>query len=174
MNPSEKDYRGRIAPSPTGYLHLGHARTFWVAQARARASHGTLVLRNEDIDSTRYRMDFAEAMIEDLKWFGFEWQEGPDIGGQFAPYNQSKRQAYYQAALEKLIAGGYVYPCVCSRKDIRTAARAPHAEDDDEPIYPGTCRERTEVRGQKSDVRVPVSDLQLPTSDFRGCLPSGN
>jgi glutamyl-tRNA synthetase len=133
-------YRGRLAPSPTGYLHLGHARTFWVAQERARTNNGTLVLRNEDLDSTRYKMEFVDAMIEDLKWFGFVWQEGPDCGGRFAPYNQSERIHFYHAALEKLQAGGFVYPCTCSRKDILTAAGAPHAEDDSEPIYPGTCR----------------------------------
>ena len=159
-------YRGRLAPSPTGLLHLGHARTFWIAQQRARASNGTLILRNEDIDSTRFKLDFVSQMIEDLRWFGFEWQEGPDCGGKFAPYNQSERRNFYLAALEKLRAGGFSYPCTCSRKDIRTAARAPHAEDDDEPIYPGTCRARNEVRRQKSDVGVLVSDLRLPTSDL--------
>ena len=71
-------YRGRLAPSPTGLLHLGHARTFWTAQERARANGGTLVLRNEDIDSTRFRLEFVPQMIEDLHWFGFAWQEGPD------------------------------------------------------------------------------------------------
>jgi hypothetical protein len=74
-------YRGRLAPSPTGYLHLGHARTFWIAQERARANAGTLVLRNEDIDAVRFNLEFARAMIEDLCWFGFEWQEGPDCRG---------------------------------------------------------------------------------------------
>src|SRR5882762_3548640 len=108
-------YRGRLAPSPTGYLHLGHARTFWVAQERARANGGTLILRNEDLDSTRYRMEFVPAMLEDLRWFGFEWQEGPDVGGAFAPYNQSERNNFYRAALEKLCDDGFVYPCTCSR-----------------------------------------------------------
>jgi glutamyl/glutaminyl-tRNA synthetase len=136
-------YRGRIAPSPTGYLHLGHARTFWVAQERAKANGGTLVLRNEDLDAKRFKLEFVEAMIEDLKWFGFNWREGPDCGGPFGPYNQSERLGLYRAALTKLIEGGFVYPCTCSRKDIRSAARAPHAEDDDEPIYPGTCRSKT-------------------------------
>src|SRR5262249_24886745 len=75
-------YRGRIAPSPTGYLHLGHARTFWIAQDRARADHGVLVLRNEDRDLDRCRPEFAAAMLEDLAWFGLDWQEGPDRGGQ--------------------------------------------------------------------------------------------
>jgi len=166
MNRSEK-YRGRLAPSPTGYLHLGHARTFWIAQERARKRGGVLVLRNEDLDSTRFKMEFVPAMIEDLRWFGFEWSEGPDIGGPFAPYNQSERMDFYRAALEKLRAGNFIYPCTCSRKDIRNAARAPHANDDGEPIYPGTCRGKTEVRSRKSETGVPLSDLRLPTSDLR-------
>ena len=81
MNRSEKSYRGRLAPSPTGYLHLGHARTFWIAQQRAQANGGVLVLRNEDLDAMRFKLEFVEAMFKDLKWFGFEWQEGPDCGG---------------------------------------------------------------------------------------------
>jgi glutamyl/glutaminyl-tRNA synthetase len=135
-----QNYRGRLAPSPTGYLHLGHARTFWVAQERARVNGGELILRNEDLDSTRFKMEFAGAMLEDLRWFGFEWSEGPDVGGQFAPYNQSERMNFYRAALEKLRDGNFIYPCTCSRKDIQAATRAPHANDDNEPIYPGTCR----------------------------------
>jgi glutamyl-tRNA synthetase len=138
-------YRGRLAPSPTGYLHLGHARTFWMAQQQARANGGVLILRNEDLDSTRFKMEFVPAMIEDLRWFGFEWQEGPDCGGPFAPYNQSERMDVYRAVLEKLRASGFIYPCTCSRKDIRSAVRAPHAEDD-EVIYPGTCRRNSELR----------------------------
>ncbi len=87
-------------------------------------------------------MEFVDAMLEDLRWFGFEWSEGPDIGGKFAPYNQSERMSFYRAALEKLRARNFIYPCTCSRKDIQAATRAPHANDDDEPIYPGTCREK--------------------------------
>ncbi len=84
-------YRGRLAPSPTGYLHLGHARTFWIAQERARQAGGRLVLRNEDLDAARFRLEFVDAMLEDLRWFGFAWDEGPDCGGPFAPYSQSQR-----------------------------------------------------------------------------------
>jgi glutamyl-tRNA synthetase len=133
-------YRGRLAPSPTGYLHLGHAKTFWMAQQRARQNDGELILRNDDLDSSRYKMEFVSAMFEDLRWFGFEWNEGPDVGGQFAPYNQSERMNFYQDALGKLRAGNFIYPCTCSRKDIQHAASAPHANDDGEAIYPGTCR----------------------------------
>ena len=139
-------YRGRLAPSPTGYLHLGHARTFWMARQRARAAGGTLVLRNEDLDAARARTDFATAMLEDLRWFGLTWQEGPDVGGPYGPYNQSERHAHYLAAFERLRARGAVYPCQCSRRDVQEAAGAPHeappggAWTPDEPVYPGTCR----------------------------------
>ena len=132
-------YRGRLAPSPTGYLHLGHARTFWMAQERARTAGGALLLRVEDIDRDRCKSEFAAAMIEDLRWFGFQWREGPDIGGEFGPYLQSQRTEHYLRALETLRRSNRVYPCSCTRKDLRLAAQAPHPEDD-EPIYPGTCR----------------------------------
>jgi glutamyl-tRNA synthetase len=135
-------YRGRLAPSPTGYLHLGHARTFWIASERARTSGGTLVLRNEDLDSSRSKQTFADAMLEDLRWLGLRWHEGPDCGGQFGPYAQSKRMHFYQAAFEKLRDSGHVYPCACSRKDVSRALQAPH-QGDEEPIYPGTCRPAT-------------------------------
>jgi len=155
-------YRGRLAPSPTGFLHLGHARTFWVAQERARANGGELILRNEDLDSMRFKMEFVGAMIEDLRWFGFEWSEGPDIGGKFAPYNQSDRMKFYRAALKKLRAGNFIYPCICSRKDIQQAVTAPHAEGD-EPIYPGTCRSKqeSEVIGKKFSWRFRVPDGEM-------------
>ena len=152
-------YRGRIAPSPTGHLHLGHARTFWTAQQRARANGGVLILRNEDLDATRFKMEFVTDMIEDLRWFGFAWSEGPDVGGPFAPYHQSERMSFYRATLEKLRAGKFIYPCVCSRKDIQQAATAPHAEGD-EPIYPGTCRAnlKSEIINPKFCWRFRVPD----------------
>jgi len=130
-------YRGRLAPSPTGYLHLGHARTFWIAQQRALDAAGTLILRNEDLDPERSRPQFVEAMIEDLHWLGLEWQEGPDVGGPFDPYTQSQRVELYRNAWRRLLAQGWLYPCHCSRKDLALAMQAPH---DDEGIYPGTCR----------------------------------
>jgi glutamyl-tRNA synthetase len=134
-------YRGRIAPSPTGHLHLGHARTFWVASRRAREAGGTLVLRNDDLDAARYRMDFAEAMYEDLRWLGLRWDEGPDVGGPHAPYSQSQRRPLYRAALERLHAAGLIYPCSRSRRDVIEAAGAPHEGGaDDEPLYPAAFR----------------------------------
>src|SRR5688572_11491998 len=99
---TSNEYRGRLAPSPTGYLHLGHARTFWIAQQRARENGGTLVLRNEDLDGPRCKPEFVTAILEDLKWLGFEWQEGPDVGGPFTPYNQSERFELYRVVLDQL------------------------------------------------------------------------
>jgi glutamyl/glutaminyl-tRNA synthetase len=123
-------YVGRLAPSPTGLLHLGHARTFWIAFERARAAAGTLWLRDEDLDSQRSRAEFSVAMKEDLHWLGITWDH---------EMRQSGRRPLYHAALEQLIASGHVYPCTCSRKDLAQSTQAPH-EDDDEPLYPGTCR----------------------------------
>jgi glutamyl-tRNA synthetase len=132
-------YRGRIAPSPTGLLHLGHARTFWIAAQRAVERRGQLIFRDEDLDSQRCRAEFVAAMFEDLRWLGIEWSEGPDCGGPFAPYAQSQRRAHYLAAWETLRDRGMIYPCSCSRKDVAQAAGAPN-EGDHEPMYPRTCR----------------------------------
>ena len=133
-------YRGRLAPSPTGYFHLGHARTFWTAYQRAFANQGTLVLRNEDLDRDRCKPHFVEAMYEDLRWLGIHWQEGPDVGGPFAPYDQSERREHYLAAWRALRDSGAIYPCTCSRKDLAEMASAPHDDAGDEPLYPGRCR----------------------------------
>jgi len=151
MSRSKSEYRGRLAPSPTGYLHLGHARTFWVAQERATAHGGTLILRNEDLDRDRCKPEFVRAMIEDLQWFGFQWQEGP--------YAQSERMPLYRDAFEKLKNAGFLFQCTCSRKDVQRALQAPH-QGDEEPVYPGTCRGRTEVTG-KANWRFQVPDGEV-------------
>ena len=158
MQSKQIPYRSRLAPTPTGYLHLGHARTFWTAQERAKAKSGALILRNDDLDRARCKPEFVRAMFEDLRWFGLEWHEGSDLGGPFAPYNQSERMDTYHAALETLRAGGFIYPCDCSRRDIQSAPRAPHAADDEEPIYPGACRNKTAISGSKCAWRFRVPD----------------
>jgi glutamyl-tRNA synthetase len=140
-------YRGRVAPSPTGLLHIGHARTFWQAFQRAQDAGGVLILRNEDLDPQRSQPEFAEAMLEDLRWLGIRWQEGPEVGGPCAPYEQSRRRSLYLAVWKQLVEGGYLYPCTCSRQDLSRIAQAPHEsgsaprrEQDEGPMYPGTCR----------------------------------
>ena len=155
-NAATPRYRGRLAPSPTGLLHLGHARTFWTAQQRAREAGGSLVLRNEDLDPDRCKPEFVAAMLEDLVWFGFRWDEGPDRGGPFGPYSQAERRPQYVGAFEKLVAAGAIYPCVCSRRDVQRAAQAPNLGDE-EPVYPGTCRP-----GKDGRFRVEGSELFVP------------
>jgi glutamyl/glutaminyl-tRNA synthetase len=144
-------YRGRLAPSPTGLLHIGHACTFWTAYQRAVAHNGTLVFRNENLDPQRSKSQFTEAMIEDLRWLDIRWQEGPDVGGPFAPYEQSRRREFYLAAWRELRDGGFIYPCTCSRKDLAFAA-APN-EGDDDPLYPGRCRYKI---GEASRYEAPA------------------
>jgi glutamyl-tRNA synthetase len=156
LKPPGNQYRGRLAPSPTGYLHLGHARTFWVAWQRARAAHGKLIFRNEDLDYQRCKPEFVGAMYEDLRWLGLDWDEGLDLDGgnsqgSFGPYSQSERRSFYLDAWRKLRDSGFIYPCTCSRKDLERALSAPHEPlpheigaanvNDDELPYPGTCRE---------------------------------
>ncbi|HEY0563940.1 MAG TPA: glutamate--tRNA ligase family protein, partial [Terriglobales bacterium] len=134
----ERGYRGRLAPSPTGLLHLGHARTFYIAYQRAHEHDGTLVLRNEDLDPQRSKPEYAQAFFEDMRWLGMAWQEGPDVGGPFAPYSQSERRSQYLNVWCRLRDIGQIYPCSCSRKDLQMIASAPN--EDDEPLYPGKCR----------------------------------
>lgn len=126
-------------------MHLGHARTFGMAQERARAAGGTLILRNEDLDRDRCRSEFVSAMLEDLRWFGLNWTEGPDVGGPFEPYSQSERMEFYGRTFAELRRRGFVYPCKCSRKDVERAVGAPHVGEE-EPVYPGTCRDDAALR----------------------------
>lgn len=166
-------YRGRIAPSPTGYLHLGHARTFWTAQERARKAGGTLIFRNDDLDGARCRTEFADAAIENMRWLGLDWSEGPDIGGELGPYNQSERMSLYHEAFERLRGGGFIYPCTCSRKEIMSALSAPHAGED-EPVYPGTCRPQAGSSSSHSRAgvnwrfRVPDGEMVSFEDGFHG------
>jgi glutamyl-tRNA synthetase len=132
--------RTRFAPSPTGELHLGGAWVALASWAMAREAGGTLVLRVEDLDRPRVVRGSEAGIATDLRWLGISWDEGPDVGGPAAPYRQSERDAWYEAALEALGAQGLTYPCDCSRAEIARAASAPHPGE--EVCYPGTCRDR--------------------------------
>ena len=178
-------YTGRLAPSPTGLLHLGHARTFFIAHQRARAANGTLYLRDEDIDPQRSRPEFAAAMREDLLWLGLTWD---------AELRQSNRLPLYFAALQQLLAAGLAYPCSCSRRDLALSTHAPHedpaAESDDEPIYNNRCRpalahdtaspaapkassSRPEAQPQRRDPCIPLVPATsfLPNTTYRFRTP---
>jgi len=167
--PAGQSRRGRLAPTPTGLLHVGHARTFAVAAERA-GSNG-LVMRIEDLDGPRCRPEYAAAALDDLRWLGLDWTEGPDVGGPHGPYVQSERSPWYLDIWRRLEATGLIYPSPHSRRDVEAAATAPHeAEpyaagessrpDAAEPIFPPALRPaRRERAGEPGGVpwrfRVP-------------------
>ena len=132
---------GRFAPSPSGRLHLGNLFCCLLAWLSARQQGGRVVLRIEDLDTARCPRRYAMQAMEDLRWLGLTWDEGPGAGGADGPYFQSERTALYRAALQKLEDMGLVYPCFCTRAELH-AASAPHREDG-QVIYPGTCRQLT-------------------------------
>ncbi len=141
------DMIGRLAPSPTGALHLGNARSFLLAWLSARQQQGKLLLRIEDIDSPRVKPWAREQTLTDLRWLGLDWDWGPDVPGPNGPYIQTERLDRYRSVLEQMVSDGVVYPCSCSRREVSEAASAPHESSDsplqllDGNVYPGTCRQ---------------------------------
>lgn len=150
---------------------------------RAKAAGGRLIFRDEDLDSQRCKPEYSQAAIDDLHWFGCDWDEGPDIGGSLGPYRQSERQPVFLNAWEQLKNAGYIYPCNKSRKDVARASQAPHSEEEtSEPIYPvswrpplGTGQTATTPGSSNWRFRVPDSrtikfnDLRLGPCAFK-CL----
>ena len=160
-------YRGRFAPSPTGDLHLGSAATALLSWLRARSVAGALVLRIEDIDTPRVVADSEARQLDDLRWLGLDWDEGPDVGGTHAPYRQSQRSRSYEDAIAALAARDAVYLCDCSRRDIAGVASAPHAGEEG-PCYPGTCRRfgmRARPFRRPPAVRVALPDREVEVHD---------
>jgi glutamyl-tRNA synthetase len=160
-------YRGRFAPSPTGDLHLGSVATALVAWASARAAGGRFVLRVEDIDRPRVVPGSEARQLDDLRWLGIAWDEGPDVGGPHAPYRQSERSERYEDALARLAAQGRIYSCDCSRAEIAAVASAPHAGDEG-PRYPGTCRAlglRERAWKRPPAIRLAVPDGTIAIDD---------
>ena len=163
---------GRFAPSPTGLLHLGNAWSFLLTWLCSRSCFGRIVLRIEDLDPDRSRREWSENIMTDLKWLGMDWDEGPDIGGPNGPYLQSERTQYYERMLRRLSELDIVYPCFCTRKELRELAGAPHgAADglgDGGAAYPGTCRNlsqeerQTRIRsGRRSSLRLFCPDDRI-------------
>jgi glutamyl-tRNA synthetase len=152
---------GRLAPSPTGLLHLGHARTFLLAWWHVRARAGRVLLRIEDLDRARSRPELVEACLRDLEWLGLDWDGEPHL--------QSADTSAYAQAVERLLERGQAYACTCSRREIERALGAPHASDG-ERRYPGTCRGRYASLAEAERawgaavgirLRVPVGELAL-------------
>lgn len=157
--------RARFAPSPTGPLHLGNLRTALLCWLHARLHDHTLILRIEDVDTTRCRPVYTAQLLEDLEWLGLDWDEGPGIGGRGGPFVQSQRFQRYQQVLDELVADGRAYPCSCSRKEVRTAAVAAGWEPGQTLVYPGTCsaRRAADVLAQCAERgRPPAWRLRVP------------
>jgi glutamyl-tRNA synthetase len=174
--------KGRYAPSPTGAIHLGNARTALLAWLDARARNGGFVMRVEDLDRARASADLEARLLDDLRWLGLDWDEGPDRGGPLGPYRQSERTARYDDAIARLLAAGRAFPCACSRADVARAASAPHAADEEGPRYPGTCRglPAAEVEAKaRAQGRAPVirfdgrGDAFYFDDELRGAVASG-
>jgi glutamyl-tRNA synthetase len=157
--------RGRYAPSPTGDLHLGNLRTALVAWLFARCTGGQFVLRIEDLDRPRVRPGATERMLHDLHWLGLDWDEGPDVGGPYAPYTQSERQEIYTSYLQLLVDKGLIYPCYCSRAEIARAASAPHGNEG--PRYSGTCRKLTQAQRREHEANNHRPSLRFWVDDER-------
>lgn len=153
MGEKNQGVRGRFAPTPSGRMHLGNAFAALVAWLSARAAGGEMVLRIEDLDPRAANRERAEALIDDLRWLGLDWDEGP--------YWQSERCEAYADAIARLDAAGLTYPCFCSRAELH-AASAPHASDGT-PIYAGTCRDLSaDEVARRTAQRPPATRLRVP------------
>ena len=162
--------RGRYAPSPTGFLHLGNARTALVAWLSAYSQSGTFVLRTEDLDGPRTVKEAVTGNLEELRWLGLGWDEGPDIGGPHAPYIQSERGALYEEALETLRQKDLIFECYLSRKDLRDLASAPHGQGfvygEQERTENARCRVEKRSSGKTPSLRFKVESKYIHFHDL--------
>jgi len=151
----------RFAPSPTGSLHLGNARTALFSWLAARASGGRFVLRVEDTDAGRSQDALLERQLEELRWLGISWDEGPGIGGPHGPYRQSERGGIYAESLAKLEAAGQTYPCFCSPEELQLSRKA-QLNAGRPPRYARTCEKLT-----AGEVQARIAAGQSPAIRFR-------
>ncbi len=157
--------KGRFAPSPTGRMHLGNVYSALLSWLSAKSKGGDWLLRIEDLDPGRSRLDFARQLEEDLLWLGLEWDEGGlDAKGPLDTYCQSRRGEIYQSQLDRLEAQGLLYPCWCTRADIM-ATQAPH-ESDGRIVYAGTCRPGNPVQKALEGGRKPATRIMVPDCDI--------
>lgn len=164
--------RVRFAPSPTGLLHIGSARTALFNWLFARAHKGAFVLRIEDTDIERSKEDFVDEIMNDLRWLGLDWDEGPDKGGEFGPYRQSDRVEIYRKYIDKLLKDDKAYYCFCSDEDLKKR-RAEALKDGRSPQYDKRCRdlsddeiEKLKGAGVKPAIRFRVPDKTLVVNDI--------
>ncbi|WNG55193.1 tRNA glutamyl-Q(34) synthetase GluQRS [Archangium gephyra] len=157
-------FRGRFAPSPTGRIHLGNARSALLGWLQARAAGGQFLMRIEDLDRARCKPQFLDDLYRDLEWLGLDWDETPLV--------QSQRDDVYREALEELERLGRVYPCFCTRAEIARAASAPHGLSDEGPRYPGTCAALSpEAVAERARTRVPALRFQAAPGEW--CFEDG-
>jgi len=135
--------RMRFAPSPSGYLHIGNVRSTLFTWLWCKSQGGTFILRVEDTDQDRSSIESVRAVLDDLKWLGLQWDEGPEVGGPYAPYFQSERKAFYREHTEQLIREGKAYRCYCTKEELDAQREALKAKNPKANfVYPGTCRDR--------------------------------
>ena len=158
----------RFAPSPTGHLHVGNARTALFNWLLARQTSGVMVLRIEDTDLERSQARFEDQLIDDLKWLGLDWDEGPDVGGPFGPYRQSDRLPVYREQAERLLSEGKAYLCFCTEDDLRRDRERAMAEHR-APIYSGKCRtlDRAEAEARRRAGEASAIRLEIPEHPIR-------
>lgn len=164
--------RVRFAPSPTGHIHVGNARTALFNYLFARKNNGVFILRIEDTDLERSTIESERIIYEDLKWLGLDWDEGPEFGGDFGPYRQTERLDIYNKYVKKLLDDGIAYECFCSKEELELEREKALAEGR-QPIYNGKCRNLSEEekkilkeKGVKPSIRFHVKDKEVIVKDL--------
>ena len=158
--------KGRFAPSPTGYIHLGNVWIALLSYISTRQQKGKYVVRMEDIDLQRSKRELGEALLDDLEWLGFEWDEGPRVGGPEVSYWQSERQTYYADILEHLALEKLIYPCFCNRARLQSIASAPHAGEVVHR-YDGKCRHLSKnAVDELSSIKEPSLRLAIDSCNL--------
>jgi glutamyl-tRNA synthetase len=164
--------RCRFAPAPSGSLHVGNVRSALFSWLFARHRDGAFVLRVEDTDTSRVTEEAVRGAIEDLRWLGLAWDEGPEVGGPHGPYRQSERRGIYRQMTDRLLAGGAAYPCYCTEAELEERSEAAKARGE-APGYDGRCRDLTEVerglfeaQGRKPAIRFRMPDREWVVQDL--------